>query len=230
MRYVPCPSRYLVAMWLVTLAAVRASLAGPAVPYSPESGPVIAQFELRLAPTSPDAVLDIDDPADMQLDLELWITLSNGPLPGNAMGYSFQLVPSLDGVISYAAGSFANTVPFDPPQIQGIDNRDAANQPLSGAFSRGTFSIYGVPMSLGPNKVATFSVTAVAPGQVDYSFLASPPTRPWNFSFMPYDVPGSALASPAMTITVIPEPASAATAALFLGWVARRRARHGCRR
>jgi len=218
MRSSPCLHRAVAAAFLATLAISQASLAIPT-----------AVFELRLAPGSPDAVLDVGNPADQQLDLELWINLANGPLPSDVYGYSFQLVPSLDGVISYKAGSFANTLPFNPPQIQGLDNHSATNQPLSGAFSRGVFSLWGVPMDLGATKVATFSVTALSPGQVGYSFVASPPSRPWTLAFLEYDITPTAAATPAMTITVLPEPAGAAMILLAMGWVARRSTRHGCR-
>jgi len=201
-------SRLLSSALLVIVAILTFVHTSQAVP--------TAVFEVRLAPSSADAVLDVNDSADSVLDLELWVTLDNGPLPGNVLGYSFYLEPSVDGVISCNSGSFANATAFDPPQVQGIDN-----QPLSGALSRGVTSLGGLPFSLGSTKLASFSVTALGEGAVTYSLVDSPPIRPSIFSFFEYDVDPTA-ASPAMTITVVPEPALGAMMLLSIAWVARR--------
>jgi hypothetical protein len=180
-------------------------------------GDPTAVFEVRLAPSSPDAVLDVNNPADNILNLELWVTLGNGPLPGNVLAYSFYLNPSVDGVIGYKSGSFANVTAFQTPQMQGTDD-----QPLSGALSRGVAdSADGLPFSLGETELATFSVTALSPGQVSYSFVDSPPNRPWAFNFELSDAIVSA-ASPAMTITVVPEPALGIMMLFSIAWMARR--------
>ncbi len=178
---------------------------------------VTAQFELRPA-AGKDNVLDINNPADKALPLELWVTLSNGSLPGGVLGYSVYLKPSVGGVISFDTASYQNAVAFDAPLVNGTDNSS-----LSGEFGRGVSKWPAVPFSLGSTKLATFSVTAIAPGEVSYSFQNAPPVRQWGFDFDNLTTATLAAASPAVTITVIPEPGVAAMVLLSMAGLTRRR-------
>jgi hypothetical protein len=87
---------------------------------------------------------------------------------------------SASRVISYNNGSFANVQAFDPPQAQGTDGKDTNNQPLSGAFSRGVFSLYGLPFTLD-DEAGDVLVTAVSPSGGYVSQLAA--DRALAFSF-----------------------------------------------
>lgn len=177
---------------------------------------VTAQFELRLPPSTPDAVLDMEDSADQLLDLELWVTLNDGPLSGGIQAYSIYLQPSADGVISFNPSSYTNALAFESPLLQGTDN-----SPLSGEFSRAVFTTSPVPVELGSTKLATFSVTALSPGEVSYSFASDPPMREWALDFGDQTSAEVTSASQAMTITVIPEPAMAGLMILSMFWVTR---------
>lgn len=177
---------------------------------------VTAQFELRLPPSTSDAVLDMEDPADQLLDLELWVALSDGPLSGGILAYSVYLQPSIDGVVSFNTSSYVNALPFESPLVQGTDN-----SPLNGEFSRALFTTSPVLVALGSTKLAAFSVTALSPGEVSYSFASDPPMREWALNFDDGTSAQVTSAPEALTITVIPEPAMAGLVILSMFWVTR---------
>lgn len=185
-----------------------------------------AQFFLQPAGAF-DTVLDINNPADQTLNIELWVSLSDGPLPGGALAYSFYLEPSVSGVISYTVGSFANVLPMGYPMVQGVDNL-----PRTGGFSRGPGTYPPVSMSLGQTKLATFSISALSEGVATYNFTQSTPNRPWGMDFEDMNAPMGftsatvTQAQPGLTITVIPEPATGvAVLLLFTAFVSRRSSR-----
>ncbi len=177
--------------WVLTAVAVLG--AG-----KPAAQAVTATFGVRLAPTETDAVLDLSDPGDQVLDLELWVTLSDGPLPaeGDVLAYSVYLEPTSGDVISFDPGSFVNVVSADLPQVQGEDNT-----PVSGAFSAAVGFLPPARFALGETRLGTFSVTAVGEGVVSYSFLDSPPMRPWSFDFADLTT-ATHLVEPPLAITV----------------------------
>ena len=163
-----------------------------------------------------DTTLTVGDPTDDTLDLEVWVTLSDG---GDVYGAQFYLEPDVGGVVGF--DSFTEAIALGP-QVHGIDN-----DPLVGAFGRGLFAEPNpATVSSGNTKLGTFSVTALAVGEVSYSFAASAPFREWSFNYLMENAVVSA-APTAVTITVQPEPASAMMMLLTMGWMARRGRRSG---
>lgn len=198
--------RHLHTKYLCLLAVILAASTAAAT---------TAQFELRL-PAGTDNVLNVDNPADKVLNLELWVTLGNGPLPGNVLGYSVHLKPSAGGVVSFNTASYANAVAFDPPLVNGTDNLAT-----TGEFGRGVNKFPAVPFSLGSTKLATFSVTAVGKGTITYSFINSPPVRPWSLDFDDFSSASVSQGTP-LSIQVVPEPAVAVLMLCGMMCVARR--------
>ena len=69
---------------------------------------VTADFWLQPA-AGQDTSLDLTDPGDMTLDLELWVTLSEAR---DVDAYAVYLLPSATAVISFNS-DYANAMPFD---------------------------------------------------------------------------------------------------------------------
>jgi hypothetical protein len=122
-------------------------------------------FELRLAPGQDDAVMTLGDPADDTLQIELWGEVSDAA-PGTKVRWHgvFPRV-SQDGVISYAGDYAASVFTF------GCLFPASDNTPSSGDFSATCIDALGIFDGVGaPALWGTFSVSAVAVGQVSYDF------------------------------------------------------------
>ena len=179
---------------------------------------VTAEFQVRLAPTELDAVLDLGNPADLQLDLELWVTVGDGPPADGLLGFSFFLQPTAGNVVGIDSASITNHLSPEPFQPQGADNN-----PVTGAFSRAVGFLPPGPVLLsGETKLASFSVTALNEGTVTYQFLSAAPMRPWSLDFGDFSSAALSAAEP-LRIEVIPEPGMGVLMLLGLGLAARRR-------
>jgi hypothetical protein len=183
-----------------------------------------ADFSLQLAPGQADATIDPGNPADKSLNLDLWVNLSStSPLPGGLLSYSVYLRPSATNVIEYTPNSFTSSLAGMFPSMLGTDN-----SPVTGAFGQAPFGFSAVPISLGSTKLATFTVTALNPGTVGYSFT-SDQTRPWSLDVQDNNAPPFYSASAVctstslpFTINVVPEPATCGLALLAMAFCTRR--------
>ncbi len=170
---------------------------------------VTAQFDVRLSPAEQDARIDVNE----VLNLELWVTLSDGPMTENVLGYSVNLSPSGTGAVTVE--TFAHVATGDASYPQGIDNT-----PVSGAFSRGVGFLPSAPFTLGETRLALFSVKGLSPGDVSYGFVDAPPIQPWSFDFSDFSS-AVVVAGPSVTIEVVPEPAMGITMLTALAWAVR---------
>jgi hypothetical protein len=158
------------------------------------------------------------------LDLELWVTLDEAI---SSAGYSYDLETSTDGVISLMSPSVSSpwTGMFGL-QVNGTDN--VANDdvtPLSGSFGRTVVAspMAPEPFPQGSTLLATFSVIALAPGQVSYGFDPGAGLRDWQMGLASGGSTDLAAATPALTMTVLPEPGAAGMMLIAAAWIARRR-------
>lgn len=185
----------------------------------PAAAQVTADFDLRLAPTEVDAILNPGE----TLDLDVFLRLSSAsPLP-NVTGWSafFNLDPSEDSVLSFT-GLFFDQLGFSTVLPNGSDNSSE-----SGDFGR---SLLATPLTLPANTwllAARFRVLALTPGSpqsVDYAFTDAPPQRPWSVA-----LDGGGFASVSMNssplITVTPEPSTGLLLLVVAGLASSRKRR-----
>ncbi len=135
----------------------------------------LGMFELHLAPTEQDATLVLNDPTDDTLDLEIWYQVNSAAPGALVQSVSAYLEASDDGVVVYNA-DFASDLPWFACVFGGTDN-----EPHTGDFSPLCLSPLGLADGLGgPVLWGTFSVTALSPGTMRYSFSADEAdNRPW---------------------------------------------------
>ena len=135
-----------------------------------------AHFELRLAVTEQDAVMELGNPADETLQLELWVEITGVAPEALVQAFSVYLKASANGVVSFDGTFDDSPFPFVLPQ--GTDN-----VPFTGDFSRaGLTTMTGVSAGIGaPALYGRFTISAIGAGSVAYSFSdAGGAVRPWQ--------------------------------------------------
>jgi hypothetical protein len=176
---------------------------------SASADPVDALFDLRLA-AGQDSVLNVGE----TLNLEVYILLSStGTIPGVKQWSAFlDLDPSEANIITFKR-NFIDQLDFGTVLTTGTDNG-----PIKGEFSRTVFSTSSVEFGNDWVHAASFSVRALNPGVVTYSFGNAPPDRPWFVGLADSSSASlSALPTPEITVVpVIPEPAAGFL--LIAGW------------
>ncbi|NLX12986.1 MAG: PEP-CTERM sorting domain-containing protein [Phycisphaerales bacterium] len=177
-----------------------------------------ALFEIVLGQGETDAKIDVGE----NLNLELWLTLSSSePIP-NLRGVSFflDLTASENSIIWFNQNYVDDLFPGST-----ISNPPADNTPVTGEFSRQSFSVSGLAVqNQTPIRIGRFSVQGLSPGTVSYSFGDDGLFREWMVAlqvakpiiYLP------TLGNPAFSITVVPEPGSIVGMLVMLLFVHRR--------
>lgn len=184
--------RYLYAL-LGTACALATADAVRAQPH--------AHFELRLAPGQSDAVMNLVEPAEQTLDLEVWVSVTGIAGDVRATAYSLFLDDDTNGIIAFD-DSYVS-----PPFTFGCVSAGTDDMPDGGDFGRACVEPGGTTVGMGTAGLwAQFSIAAVNLGVAHYAFHDNGGARVWRVSLSN----GSTLQGSALSYSLAPQLAEIA--------------------
>lgn len=169
---------------LVLAACAPNALADPA-----------AHFELRLAPSEADSVINVGE----TLELEIWVEVTDPPAANTTMGsFAFFLSADTSDIVWFnddftLAPDFVGWSPLS----SGLDN-----MPDTGDFDRAFFTILS-PTTSGigaPTRLGSWTVTGLDVGSVGFEYAIQIPQRLWSVG-----ITGEILQGPQVTGSIAPE-------------------------